>query len=106
MNIINLKSYVSLKEGLDADNIQWKFDNWSKNVDLSILDAFMTSASDQKDIESFKKLVDDSGIDFDSLTDVVNDEATGLPDNTDNIYILKKIIDTININNKKNNNKQ
>lgn len=90
-----------MKEELDAENMQWKFDNWSKNVDSSILDAFMSSASDKKDIESFKKLVDNSGIDFDALTNVMNDEATGLPDNYDNIYVLKKIIDTININNKK-----
>ena len=27
--MINLKSYVVMKEELDADNIQWKFNNWS-----------------------------------------------------------------------------
>lgn len=99
--MINLKSYVIMKEELDADNMQWKFDNWAKNIDKSVLDAFMDSSSDQKNIESFKKLVDDSGIDFDSLVDIINDESTGLPDNADNIYVLKKIIDTINIKNKK-----
>ena len=30
--MINLKSYVVMKEELDGDNIQWKFDNWSKGI--------------------------------------------------------------------------
>lgn len=98
--MINLKSYVVMKEELDADNIQWKFDNWSKGIESSVLDAFMKDAPNQKDIESFRKLVDDSGINFNALTDVMNDEAQGLPDNYDNIYVLKKIIDTINTQNK------
>ena len=98
--MINLKSYVVMKEELDAENIQWKFDNWSKGIESSVLDAFMKDAPNQKDIESFRKLVDDSGINFNALTDVMNDEAQGLPDNYDNIYVLKKIIDTINIQNK------
>ena len=98
--MINLKSYVVMKEELDGDNIQWKFDNWSKGIESSVLDAFMLNASYQKDIEGFKKLVDNSGINFNALTDMMNDDAKGLPDNYDNIYILKKIIDTINILNK------
>lgn len=98
--MINLKSYVVMKEELDAENIQWKFDNWSKGIESSVLDAFMKDALNQKDIESFRKLVDDSGINFNALTDVMNDEAQGLPDNYDNIYVLKKIIDTINTQNK------
>lgn len=98
--MINLKSYVVMKEELDADNIQWKFDNWSKGIESPVLDAFMKDAPNQKDIESFRKLVDDSGINFNALTDVMNDEAQGLPDNYDNIYVLKKIIDTINTQNK------
>ena len=98
--MINLKSYVVMKEELDGDNIQWKFDNWSKGIESSALDAFMKEAPNQKDIEAFKKLVDDSGINFNALTDMMNDDAKGLPDNYDNIYILKKIIDTINILNK------
>lgn len=98
--MINLKSYVVIKEELDAENIQWKFDNWSKGIESSVLDAFMKDAPNQKDIESFRKLVDDSGINFNALTDVMNDEAQGLPDNYDNIYVLKKIIDTINTQNK------
>lgn len=98
--MINLKSYVVMKEELDAENIQWKFDNWSKGIESSVLDAFMKDAPNQKDIESFRKLVDDSGINFNALTDVMNDEAQGLPDNYDNIYVLKKIIDTINTQNK------
>ena len=98
--MINLKSYVVMKEELDADNIQWKFDNWSKGIESSVLDAFIKDAPNQKDIESFRKLVDDSGINFNALTDVMNDEAQGLPDNYDNIYVLKKIIDTINTQNK------
>lgn len=98
--MINLKSYVVMKEELDAENIQWKFDNWSKGIESSVLDAFMKDAPNQKDIESFRKLVDDSGINFNALTDIMNDEAQGLPDNYDNIYILKKIIDTINTQNK------
>jgi hypothetical protein len=89
-----------MKEELDGDNIQWKFDNWSKGIELSSLDAFMKEAPNQKDIEGFKKLVDDSGINFNALTDMMNDDAKGLPDNYDNIYILKKIIDTINALNK------
>ena len=93
--MINLKSYVVMKEELDADNIQWKFNNWSKGVESSVLDAFMLDASYQKDIDGFKKLVDDSGINFNALTDMMNDDAKGLPDNYDNIYVLKKIIDTI-----------
>lgn len=101
--MINLKSYVVMKEELDADNIQWKFGNWSKGIESSVLDAFMKDAPNQKDIESFRKLVDDSGINFNALTDVINDEAQGLPDNYDNIYVLKKIIDTINTQNKGNN---
>ena len=60
----------------------------------------MKEAPNQKDIEAFKKLVDNSGINFNALTDMMNDDAKGLPDNYDNIYILKKIIDTINILNK------
>lgn len=98
--MINLKSYVVMKEELDGDNIQWKFDNWSKGIESSSLDIFMKEAPNQKDIESFKKLVDSSGIDFNALTDVMNDDAKGLPDNYDNIYVLKKIIDTINTLNK------
>ena len=98
--MINLKSYVVMKEELDAENIQWKFDNWSKGIESSVLDAFMKDAPSQKDIESFRKLVDDSGINFNALTDVMNDEAQGLPGNYDNIYVLKKIIDTINTQNK------
>ena len=98
--MINLKSYVVMKEELDADNIQWKFDNWSKGIESSVLDAFIKDAPNQKDIESFRKLVDDSGINFNALTDVMSDEAQGLPDNYDNIYVLKKIIDTINTQNK------
>lgn len=98
--MINLKSYVVMKEELDGDNIQWKFDNWSKGIESSVLDAFMLNASYQKDIDSFKKLVDDSGINFNALTDMMNDDAKGLPDNYANIYIIKKIIDTINILNK------
>ena len=39
--MINLKSYVVMKEELDGDNIQWKFDNWSKGIESSSLDAFM-----------------------------------------------------------------
>ena len=85
--MINLKSYVVMKEELDGDNIQWKFDNWSKGIESSALDAFM-------------KVVDNSGINFNALTDMMNDDAKGLPDNYDNIYILKKIIDTINTLNK------
>ena len=53
--MINLKSYVVMKEELDADNIQWKFNNWSKGVESSVLDAFMLDASYQKDIDGFKK---------------------------------------------------
>lgn len=98
--MINLKSYVVMKEELDSDNIQWKFDNWSKGIELSSLNTFMKEAPKQKDIDSFKKLVDDSGINFNALTDMMNDDAKGLPENYDNIYILKKIIDTINILNK------
>lgn len=98
--MIDLKSYVVMKEELDGDNIQWKFNNWSKGVESSVLDAFMLDASYQKDIEGFKKLVGDSGINFNALTDVMNDDAKGLPDNYDNIYVLKKIIDTINMLNK------
>ena len=98
--MINLKSYVIMKEELDGDNIQWKFDNWSKGIELSSLDAFMKEAPKQKDIDSFKKLVDDSGINFNALTDMMNDDAKGLSDNYDNIYVLKKIIDTINTLNK------
>lgn len=98
---INLKAYVALKEELDADNLQWKFDNWARNVELSRLNKFMSEAPSKKEIKDFKKLVDDSGINFNALTDAINDEASGLPDNYDNIYVLKKIIDTININNKK-----
>lgn len=98
--MINLKSYVVMKEELDGDNIQWKFDNWSKGIESSVLDAFMLDASYQKDIDSFKKLVDNSGINFNALTDMMNDDAKGLTDNYDNIYILKKIIDTINTLNK------
>ena len=98
--MINLNSYVVMKEELDGDNIQWKFDNWSKGIESSSLDAFMKEAPNQKDIEGFKKLVDDSGINFNALTDMMNDDAKGLPDNYDNIYILKKIIDTINTLNK------
>ena len=98
--MINLKSYVVMKEELDGDNIQWKFDNWSKGIESSSLDAFMKEAPNQKDIEAFKKLVDNSGINFNALTDMMNDDAKGLPDNYDNIYILKKIIDTINTLNK------
>lgn len=98
--MINLKGYIVMKEELDGDNIQWKFNNWSKGVESSALDAFMANASSQKDIESFKKLVDDSGINFKALTDMMNDDANGLPDNYDNIYVLKKIIDTINTLNK------
>ena len=98
--MINLNSYVVMKEELDGDNIQWKFDNWSKGIESSVLDAFMLNASYQKDIDSFKKLVDNSGINFNALTDMMNDDTKGLPDNYDNIYILKKIIDTINTLNK------
>lgn len=98
--MINLKSYVVMKEELDGDNIQWKFDNWSKGIESSVLDEFMLNASYQKDIEGFKKLVADSGINFNALTDMMNDDAKGLSDNYDNIYILKKIIDTINTLNK------
>lgn len=98
--MINLKSYVVMKEELDGDNIQWKFNNWSKGIESSALDAFMKEAPNQKDIDGFKKLVDDSGINFNALTDVMNDDAKGLPDNYGNIYVLKKIIDTINILNK------
>lgn len=98
--MINLKSYIALKEELDAENMQWKFDNWSKGIDKDQLSAFMLSACDKKDIKSFKELVDKSGISFNALTDAINDEATGLPDNYDNIYLLKKIVDTINLKNK------
>ena len=75
--MINLKSYVVMKEELDGDNIQWKFDNWSKGIESSALDAFMKDASYQKDIEAFKKLVDNSGINFNALTDMMNDDAKG-----------------------------
>ena len=98
--MINLKRYGVRKEELDGENIQWKFDKWAKGTESSALDAFMLDASYQKDIEAFKKLVDNSGINFNALTDMMNDDAKGLPDNYDNIYILKKIIDTINILNK------
>ena len=98
--MINLKSYVVMKEELDGENIQWKFDNWSKGIESSSLDEFMKEAPKQKDIEGFRKLVDGSGINFNALTDMMNDDAKGLPDNYDNIYILKKIIDTINTLNK------
>lgn len=97
MNVINLKSYVVMKEELDADNLLWKFDNWAKNVDNNALNSFMSEAPSKKEIKDFKELVDKSGINFNALTDAINDEASGLPDNYDNIYILKKIIDTINL---------
>lgn len=94
--MVNLNSYVTLYEELDADNLEWKFDNWAKYIDQDELNTFMLSSSSKKDIKDFKELVDKSGINFNALTDAVNDEKEGLPDNYDNIYILKKIVDTIN----------
>lgn len=98
--MINLKAYVVMKEELDADNLQWKFGNWAKNVNNDALSSFMSEAPSKKEIKDFKELVDKSGINFNALTDAINDEASGLPDNYDNIYVLKKIIDTINLQNK------
>ena len=30
--MINLQSYIVLKEELDAENLQWKYNNWSKQL--------------------------------------------------------------------------
>lgn len=101
--MINLQSYIVLKEELDAENLQWKYNNWSSKLsdeNKSILKQFRSDSKNCKDIKSFKNLVDNSGINFDALTNVMNDESQGMPDNYDNIYILKKIIDTINTLNK------
>ena len=97
--MIDLRTYTIIKEDIDADNLAWKVDNWSKQLKDDKKDSFdllKIAAKSCKDIDSFKDAVSKSNIDFKSLVDVVNDEATGLPDNIDNVYVLKKIIVTIN----------
>ena len=97
--MIDLRTYTIIKEDIDADNLTWKVDNWSKKLnddEKNTFGLFKIAAKSCKDIDSFKDAIKKSGIDFKSLVDVVNDESTGLPDNVDNVYVLKKIIDTIN----------
>lgn len=97
--MIDLRTYTIIKEDIDADNLAWKVDNWSKQLKDDKKDSFdllKIATKSCKDIDSFKDAVNKSNVDFKSLVDVVNDEATGLPDNVDNVYVLKKIIDTIN----------
>lgn len=97
--MINLKSYVVLTEELDADNLMWKYDNWASSLDddaKANLDVFMSSQdASASDIKDFKRMIDATGIDFTALIDVVNDDTDGMPDNFENIYVLKKIMDTI-----------
>lgn len=97
--MIDLKTYTIIKEDIDADNLTWKVDNWAKQLKDGKKDSFdllKIATKSCKDIDSFKDAVKKSGIDFKSLVDVVNDESTGLPDNVDDVYVLKKIIDTMN----------
>ena len=97
--MVNLRSYVVMKEELDADNLDWKYRNWLNQLseeDQLNVSKFFSDNVPPKEIKQFKELVDKSGINFNALTDVMADDAKGLPDNYDNIYILKKIIDTIN----------
>lgn len=104
--MVNLRSYVVMKEELDADNLDWKYTNWYNQLseeDQLNVGKFFSDNVPPKDVKQFKELVDKSGINFNALTDVMADDAKGLPDNYDNIYILKKIVDTINVNNKKRN---
>lgn len=102
--MVNLRSYVVMREELDADNLDWKYTNWYNQLseeDQLNVGKFFSDNVPPKDVKQFKELVDKSGINFNALTDVMADDAKGLPDNYDNIYILKKIVDTINVNNKK-----
>lgn len=95
-----------MREELDADNLDWKYTNWYNQLseeDQLNVGKFFSDNVPPKDVKQFKELVDKSGINFNALTDVMADDAKGLPDNYDNIYILKKIVDTINVNNKKRN---
>lgn len=104
--MVNLRSYVVMREELDADNLEWKYTNWYNQLseeDQLNVSKFFSDNVPPKDVKQFKELVDKSGINFNALTDVMADDAKGLPNNYDNIYILKKIIDTINVNNKKRN---
>lgn len=89
-----LASYI--KEDLDAENMQWKVDNWKKQCNPEQLTAFNDLCKNSKnayDIKAFKELVDKTNIDFKSLVDSVEDNVDG--DNVDYVYLLKKILDSI-----------
>lgn len=89
-----LSSYI--QEDLDAENMQWKVDNWKRQCNPEQLTAFNDLCKNSKnahDIQTFKELVDKANIDFKSLVDSVNDNVDG--DNVDYVYLLKKILDSI-----------
>lgn len=97
--MVNLNAYVILKEDMDADNLSWKVSNWATKLSDDEKVAFDTLKSDalsSKDMKAFKDAVDKSKIDFKALVSAVADDATNT-EQIDDLYIMKKIIDTINI---------
>lgn len=101
--MVNLKAYVCLKEELDADNLSWKVTNWSEKLsdqDKVAFDTLKDDALSCKDMLAFKKAIDKSKIDFKALVSAVADDATNT-EQIDDLYIMKKIIDSINLKNGK-----
>ncbi len=100
--MINLRTYITIKEEMDADNLSWKVNNWTNQLDDTQKNAFDILKSDTKsckDMKSFKELVNKSGIDFKALVDAIADDAIG-KENIDELYLMKKIIDSMNMKNK------
>lgn len=97
--MVNLKAYVLLKEDMDADNLSWKVSNWASKMsddEKVAFDNLKTDALSCKDMKAFKDAIDKSKIDFKALVNAVADDATNT-EQIDDLYIMKKIIDTINI---------
>lgn len=97
--MVNLKAYVILKEDMDADNLSWKVSNWATKLtpkENAAFDELKKDALSTKDMKAFKDAIDKSKIDFKALVNAVADDASNT-EQIDDLYIMKKIIDTINI---------
>lgn len=97
--MVNLKAYVMMKEDIDADNLSWKVSNWSSKLtdeEKAAFDELKKDALSSRDMQAFKDAIDKSKIDFKALVSAVVDDATNT-EQVDDLYIMKKVIDSINI---------
>ena len=90
-----LSSYI--QEELDADNLQWKVDNWKRQCNpeqLSAFNSFCKASKHVNDPNAFKELINKYDVDFKSLVDTCEDNIDG-DDNINYIYSMQKIIQNI-----------